>query len=78
MTSKRKNPEELPTVKVIGRILLVLSLPIFIVNFALMNMKDKDLRTIGLLLVIATCLLFIGTILSHLPQEGRRERENAK
>ena len=79
MMSKRKNPEELSTLKIIGRIFLVLAFAILIVNFALMNMENKDLRTIGLLLVISTCILTIGTILSHLPQERMDgKNKNAK
>ena len=74
-TSKREK-SEVSTQKTIGRILIVSAFGILIVNFALMNMKDKDLATVGLLLLIAIVMLVTGTILSHLPQkeiEGKRK-----
>jgi hypothetical protein len=78
MTGKREKSEA-STPKIIGRILVVSALCILIVNFALLNMKDKDIATIGLLLLIATPMLVTGTILSHLPQEETEgKRKNAK
>jgi predicted aconitase with swiveling domain len=77
-TSKREK-SEVSTQKTIGRILIVSAFGILIVNFALMNMKDKDLATVGLLLLIATFMLVTGTILSHLPQkETEGKRKNVK
>ena len=79
MMSERKNPEELSTLKIIGRILEVLALALLIVNFILMNMKDKDFGTIGIILVTASIMVFIGLILSHLPQERTEgKKESAK
>jgi len=71
MAEKRKNPD-LTSLKMVGRTLEVFALALLIYNFVLWNMKDKDLRTIGIILVIANILLFTGLILSHLPQEPRR------
>lgn len=70
--------EESSTLKIIGRILEVFALALLIINFMLWNMKDKDLRTIGVILVIANIMFFSGLILSHLPQELRKgEEKNA-
>jgi len=73
MTSK--NPEDLTSLKIIGRILEAFALALLIINFMLWNMKDKDLRTIGVILVIANIMFFTGLILSHLPQELRRREK---
>ena len=64
----------LSTLKIIGGILLVLALSILIVVNVLLNMENKDLGTIGLLLVIATFMGFIGLIFSHLPQEQSEKK----
>ena len=50
----------------------VFALALLIINFILWNMEDKDLRIIGVILVIANILFFTGLILSHLPQELRK------
>jgi hypothetical protein len=77
--NKLKNPEELSTLKIIGRILEVLALGLLIVNAVLLNMENKDLGTIGLILVTANVIFFTGLILSHLPQERTEvKRKNAK
>ena len=79
MTSKRKNPEELTTLKIIGGVLLVLALVMLVIVGALLKMENKDLGTIGLLLVIATFMGFIGLIFSHLPREWTEgKKKNAK
>ena len=70
MTSKRKNPEELSTLKIIGGVFLVLALVMLVIVGALLKMENKDLETTGLLLVIATFMGFIGIIFSHLPQKS--------
>jgi len=72
MTGKRKNPEDSRSWKLIGRMLEVFALALLIINFILWNMEDKDLRIIGVILVIANILFFTGLILSHLPQELRK------
>jgi len=69
MTSKRTTPEEeLSTVKTIGRILEVLALPILIIVAVLLNLENKNLGIIGLLLGSGSCMFILGLILSHLPQ----------
>jgi len=75
MAEKRKNPEDLISLKSLGRTLEVIALALLIYNFVLWNMEDKDLRTIGIILLIANILLFTGLILSHLPQELRKGDE---
>ena len=72
MTSKRKNPEETPTVKTIGRILEVLGLPFLIVVAVLLNMETKNLAMIDLLLAVGVTLFVVGLIFSHLPQENEK------
>ena len=64
MASKHK--EELSMMKIIGGVLLVLALFILIAVNVLLNMENKDLGIIGLLLLIATFMGFIGLIFSHL------------
>ena len=61
--------------KIIGGVLLVLALVMLIIVGVLLRMEDKDLGTIGLLLVIATFMGFIGIIFSHLPQESEEKRK---
>lgn len=79
MTGKRKNPEESISLKIIGRILEVFALALLIINFFFWSMEEKDLRIIGVVLIIANILFFSGLILSHLPQELRRGKKgNAK
>ena len=77
MTSKHKNQEELSTQKIIGRILEVLAIPLFIVNIVLLNRPDPDLRTIGILIVISNCLFIPGLILSHLPHQKEKNKEES-
>ena len=52
----------------------MLALSILIVVNVLLNMENKDLGTIGLLLVIATFMGFIGLIFSHLPQKQSEKK----
>ena len=78
MAGKRKNPEDLISLKSIGRTLEVFALALLIFNFMLWNMKDKDLRTFGIILVIANVMFFAGLILHHLPQEKRRGEEKRR
>lgn len=61
--------------KTIGMILELLAIPIFIINAVLLSMPNKDVRTTGILLLIANCLFIPGVILSHFPnQKGEKER----
>lgn len=87
MASKSENPpEELYALKIIGRVLLVLAFPILIINAVLLNMEDKNLPMIGLLLGVSSTLLIVGLILSisscllQEQTEGKRipEREQTK
>lgn len=64
--------EDLTLLEIIGRTLAVFAIALLIFNFVLWNMKDKDLRTFGIILVIANIMFFAGLILHHLPQEKRR------
>ena len=74
--SERKNPEEKGwstakiTAKIIGTILLVLAIAILIIVDVLRTSAELGLA--GVLLVFATSLVIIGTILSHLPQEKKK------
>jgi predicted permease len=63
------------SIKTIGRILAVLALPILIINAVLLNMKDVDVKTTGILLFISVCLLIPGLILSYLPHEKDKEEK---
>jgi len=71
MTSKRKNPEEF-TQKIIGRILLALAIPIFIVNIVLLNRPNPDLRITGILIIVSNCLFIPGLILSLLSHQNEK------
>ena len=70
MTSKREDQEELFTQKIIGRILLALAIPIFIVNIVLLNGPDPDLRITGILIIVSNCLFIPGLILSLLSHQN--------
>jgi Na+/phosphate symporter len=63
--------------KTIGLILEALALPILIIVAVLLDIPDKDLGAIGVLLFFGACMFFTGLILSHLPQEnGKGGKEN--
>jgi hypothetical protein len=64
-------------VRTIGIILEVLALPFLIIIALLLNMPDKDLRVIGILLLVEVLMFLAGLILSHLPKEMEKEK-NAK
>ena len=70
MTSKREDQEELFTQKIIGRILLALAIPIFIVNIVLLNRPNPDLRITGILIIVSNCLFIPGLILSLLSHQN--------
>jgi cobalamin synthase len=60
--------------KTIGLILEALALPILIIVAVLLNIPDKDLGAIGVLLAFGGCMFFTGLILCHLPQETEKEQ----
>lgn len=63
------------SIKTIGRILEALGIPILIIDAVLLNMKDVDVKTTGILLFIGICLFIPGLILSHLPHEKDKEEK---
>lgn len=74
MATKHEN-----TLKIIGRILELIGVPILIIVAVLLNMENKDLATINVLLIIGVSTFLIGLVLSHLPQESMEgKRKNAK
>jgi nitrate/nitrite transporter NarK len=75
--------EETPTLRIMGRIFAALALPILILVALLLNIEDKSLPMIGLLLGVGGTLFTVGLIIiviSCLPQEKqiRRETERCK
>lgn len=72
MASNSKNPEEEPFMKTIGMTLRVFGLAILIVNVVLLNMPNKDLGTITVLLIVGTCTIIAGHIIPYLPQKRNK------
>lgn len=66
--------EELSTMKVIGRILEVLGVLILIIDAVLLNMPDKNLGLIGVLIIVGTLMFFTGLIVVRLPSQEEKER----
>jgi len=59
--------------KITGLILEALALPFLVIVAILFNMPNKDLGTIGILLLIGIILFLAGFVFSRLPKE---EKEN--
>jgi len=70
---KQNSKEKPPTTKIIGLTLEVLALPFLVIVAVLLNMTEKNLGIIGLLLFIGICLFIPGLILSHMPQKGENK-----
>jgi len=66
--------EELSTMKVIGRILEVLGVLILIIDAVLLNMPDKNLGLIGVLIIVGTLMFFTGLMVVRLPSQEGKER----
>jgi uncharacterized membrane protein len=78
MASKSKNEEE-DGLRTLGTILELVGVPILIIVAILLNMPDKDLGVISVLLVVGVCMFFAGLMLSHLPRQSEKEeKKNAK
>jgi cell division protein FtsW (lipid II flippase) len=73
VTGKDKNREDGTSLKTIGTILEALALFIMIIVAVALNVKDKDLGTISLLLLAGNGLFIVGFALSHLPKSKNKE-----
>jgi len=73
MTSKSKIQKSF-----IGRILLALAIPIFIVNIVLLNRPNPDLRITGILIIVSNCLFIPGLILSLLSHQNDKNKEEKR
>jgi len=58
--------------KVIGIILEALALPFLVIVAILLNMPNKDLGIIGVLLLIGIIVFLAGFIFSHLPKKAEK------
>lgn len=62
------------TAKILGILLEILALPILIIVAVLLNMENKNLGIIGLLLGFGTCIFILGFIISRIPQERPQKK----
>lgn len=63
--------------KIIGLVLEALALPFLVIVAILLNMPNKDLGTITILLIIGIFIFIPGLILvaiSHLPKEEEKQK----
>ena len=77
MVSKSKNAEDKfgDEVRALGTILKLVGVPILIIVAVLLNMPNKDLGVIGVLLVAGACLFLTGLMLSYLPKQVKEEKD---
>jgi len=69
MTSENTTPKkETPLVKTLGLLLEALALPILITVAVLLNIENKNLGIVGLLLSFGTSMFVVGFVLAHLPK----------
>jgi len=62
------------TTKILGILLEALALPILIIVAVLLNMENKNLGIIGLLLGFGACMFILGFTISRIPQEQPQKK----
>jgi uncharacterized membrane protein len=78
VAGKNKNVEEDKLgdgLKTLGTILELVSIPVTIVNIALLKMPNTDLEASTILLIVSILMFFTGFMLSHLPKQVKEEKE---
>jgi uncharacterized membrane protein YkgB len=68
MAGESTTPRKKSSAKMLGYLLVALSIPVLIIAALLLNMKNVNLGIVGLLLGFGIAMVVIGFILRRLPE----------
>ena len=69
MAGESTTPRKKSSAKMLGYLLVALSIPVLIIAALLLNMKNVNLGIVGLLLGFGIAMVVIGSILRRLPEK---------